>query len=178
MDKVILLLTGYSGAGKDTVGDYLTSNYNFKRYAFADVLKKRFSLKYNLPTYLLASQSGKKEIVNINNTNKSIREHLIDYAQYKRSKDPDIWANLLLYQIQFNNPKLVCITDWRQLNELTVLKNNLPNYKIYTIKIINNNTTPNFTDDFLDSYKTDFIIHNNGTIQKLHKDIEKIISAF
>ena len=37
---VIIGLIGNKRVGKDTIADYLVNNYNFKKYAFADQIKK------------------------------------------------------------------------------------------------------------------------------------------
>lgn len=37
---MILGITGWMASGKDTVGDYLTSKYNFERFSFSDYLRQ------------------------------------------------------------------------------------------------------------------------------------------
>jgi hypothetical protein len=38
--RMLIALTGYKGSGKDTVASYMIKNWGFRRYAFADPLKK------------------------------------------------------------------------------------------------------------------------------------------
>lgn len=173
----LIFITGYAGSGKDTIGNYLVKNYDFKKYAFADILKKRFCLLYNIPLYLLYTQKGKKKIMNINGVNLSLREHLIIYAQHQRSLNPNIWVDLILKQINFNKHKKICITDWRQENELEILKFNLKSsYNISTIRVINDNIKPQFTDNFLDDFNTDYTFFNNSSLDNLFQQIDKNIA--
>jgi len=56
-------LSGLARSGKDTVGDRLVSEHNFKRYAFADPLKRAGSEMFGIPLEDFHSDD-KKEVVN------------------------------------------------------------------------------------------------------------------
>jgi len=56
-------LSGAARSGKDTVGEYLITKHNFKRYAFADPLKRAASEMFGIPLEDFHSDS-KKEVVN------------------------------------------------------------------------------------------------------------------
>lgn len=56
-------LSGAARSGKDTVGGYLVEKHNFKRYAFADPLKRACSEMFGIPLEDFHSDE-KKEVVN------------------------------------------------------------------------------------------------------------------
>ncbi len=47
----VILLSGWSTAGKDTVGSILIRNLNATRMAFADVLKEMVAKEYGFPMF-------------------------------------------------------------------------------------------------------------------------------
>jgi hypothetical protein len=56
-------LSGAARSGKDTVGNYLINEYEFKRYAFADPLKRAASEMFGIPLKDFVDDD-KKEVVN------------------------------------------------------------------------------------------------------------------
>lgn len=50
---MILVICGLKGSGKDTIGDYLIQNHNFKRFCFGDALKDICSILFGWPRHLL-----------------------------------------------------------------------------------------------------------------------------
>lgn len=44
---MIIAITGYAGSGKDTIGEYIQQKYNYKRFAFADMIKRLCSVTFN-----------------------------------------------------------------------------------------------------------------------------------
>ena len=58
---IILGLAGQAGAGKDTVADYLVSNYGFMRFAFSDCLYFEVQQAYNLPNQDLLRNRDTKD---------------------------------------------------------------------------------------------------------------------
>jgi hypothetical protein len=46
--KIIILISGWKGSGKDTMFEYLKQKYGFERFAFADDLKDMSALPYAL----------------------------------------------------------------------------------------------------------------------------------
>jgi protein associated with RNAse G/E len=133
----IILLRGFSHSGKDFVGDILCKKYGYERFAFADSLKKIIVEKYQCNIEQLHTQSGKLEVCQSDSKKRTFRQILIEEALSLRNIDCDIFAKLCCKDISQNvkdNYKIV-ITDWRYPNELEVLKNHFPNYKIYPVHI-------------------------------------------
>jgi molybdopterin-guanine dinucleotide biosynthesis protein len=59
----IILITGWSESGKDTIGEYLTTNHDYVRFAFADEIKYVASQLYGFPRALADTQEGKRTLV-------------------------------------------------------------------------------------------------------------------
>ena len=73
----IILLRGFSHSGKDFVGETLCTKYGYKRFAFADSLKKMVAQEFRCPIEQLHSQSGKLQVCNSDSTARTFRQILI-----------------------------------------------------------------------------------------------------
>lgn len=49
MPKRVVMISGYTESGKDTMSKYLCEKHGFVRFAFADKLKDKVSKKYKIP---------------------------------------------------------------------------------------------------------------------------------
>lgn len=135
----IILLRGFSQSGKDFIGKILCEIYEYKRYAFADSLKKIISEEFNCPLNILHSQEGKLQICESDSLKRTYRQILIDEALRLRNIDDDVFAKHCCKEIIGFNPedipKKIVITDWRFPNELTTLEKAFPEHKITTVHI-------------------------------------------
>ncbi len=99
-------ILGKSGAGKDTLADFLVAEKGFKKIAFAE------------PLYKVAREYyGMQE---------KSRELLQDIGNAMRSVRKDVFVNLLIKKIsemQAQGEKNIVVTDIRQKNEFLALKN-------------------------------------------------------
>lgn len=94
--KIVLLSSPLPKMGKDTVGEYLVDKYSFKRFAFADEVKKfLIQLGWN----------GKKD--------EKGRELLIQFAELCKKIDPAIWVKKVMAKIEEEPVKNIVITDLR-----------------------------------------------------------------
>ena len=55
----VFLLSGWSTAGKDSVGAILQSEYGVQRLAFADVLKEMIAEEFQFPVEWAHNEEGK-----------------------------------------------------------------------------------------------------------------------
>jgi hypothetical protein len=132
----IILLRGYSQSGKDFVGKILCEQYGFKRFAFADSLKKIVAKNFQCELDQLHSQSGKLEICPNDSRGRTYRQILIDEAFRLREMDAGIFAKFCCQDILSNGPsERIVITDWRYPNELDIIARLLPGYGITAVHI-------------------------------------------
>ena len=119
--KTCLLLNGWSGSGKDTVGQILTKLYGVKRLAFADKLKEMVAETYKFPVEWAHTTIGKQTMLPCG---KTVRELLFTEGQLIRqiSNEPELFARAVADQIVADQTtQLFCMTDWRLPVEHTVL---------------------------------------------------------
>lgn len=119
----LIVLTGWSESGKDTVADILVKKYYFKKYAIASPLKDLCSRLYGFPRELADTQEGKKTIWQVGHKSKSIRDLLLETALLDKSRfGESIYIDEVLQQISNENPQNAVITDLRYFPELDAIK--------------------------------------------------------
>lgn len=175
----IILICGYAGSGKDTIGDILQKK-GYTRYAFADELKEFTAKKHGFLYDLTVTQKGKNTNVLSILTKEidSVRKFLIyESALAKKIYNDDMyWAKIVVSKIKENSHlNQYVITDWRYIAELNHTKE-LLNQKIYTIRVIRNDIVPlsDSSEHELDSIICDFTIHNNESLDNLIKQVEAL----
>lgn len=170
-----IALTGKMRSGKDSVGEILTSFYDFNRFAFGDGIVKTAQKLY--PAQFL----GEKP-----------RQLLQDFGQYCVSIDKDVWVNYLFREMLFHeiDPVVdsVVITDLRQPHEYQKLKEsgfviirvNCPD-EIRKKRILEAGETfseerfNHETEQHVDSFEVDFEIDNSGTLFDLSQQVTEIL---
>jgi dephospho-CoA kinase len=180
----VILLSGWSTSGKDTVGKILEKNYKASLFAFADVLKQIVANEYQFPVAWTYTEQGKQTLLS---NGKTVREVLIQRGQEIRKEKNDLgyFARIVAQQIQTlslmaNPDQLVVITDWRLPVELETLQTCL-NSKIYKIRVQRANLLESpikdsETETQLDTFAFDRIIMNNGiSLENLENEIKNQI---
>lgn len=175
---IIILLSGWAGAGKDATAGLL-GNYGFKRYAFADALKRHVAEEYKFPLQWCYTQSGKQQRLETAD-GKTVRDVLIFRGQQIRAekKNPGYFAEITANQILDNFCEKAVISDWRLLCELQSLKQFFfMNTRLITVRInrIGQEDSPvkdSLTEHELDDFPFDIVIENPGSSwQGLEKEI-------
>ncbi len=181
--KNIILLAGYCGSGKDTVGKYLCDNYDYKRLAFADKLKDTVSKIYNIKRENLDNQEFKNDfkIKPLGETEKTIREILIDYSFKEKEKNIHIFVDKIILEFKKSNDTNFVITDFRFKHEYDRIKEKIQDYNIITIYInrIDNEKYNKYINDKsendLKSFDFDYILDNDSSLLQLYKQIEIVL---
>jgi hypothetical protein len=147
----IILLRGFSHSGKDFIGEILCSEYGYKRYAFADSLKKMVQKEYKCTWEQLHTQEGKIQVCLNDSLKRTYRQILIDEALRLRNMDAGIFAKHCCTEINSfdskNHHKNIVITDWRYPNEIDIITTAFPGYKITPIHIIREGQLTSPVDD-------------------------------
>ena len=174
---MILLLSGWSGAGKDTVADFLT-RYGFTKLAFADSLKEIVATEFNIPLEWTMTQEGKRTTLPCG---KSVRELLIKRGQEIRHEQKNLgyFAEQVAKKIEAQKGKYV-ISDWRFIDELETLKEFCKAEKIITIRITRRGQEESqvkdlITEHYLDFFSFSYRFENPGTLDGLEKEIQYYI---
>src|SRR5690606_583210 len=111
-------LTGYAGAGKDTVATYLYG-YGYARYAFADKLKEEVYEAFpDIRETVDEVGWDKAKWVNPH-----VRTTLQDYGVWRRTTEGAYyWVNRVIEQLNADRPPFVVITDVRFPNEAAYVR--------------------------------------------------------
>jgi hypothetical protein len=130
---LIIGLTGYKQAGKDSSADVLVREYGFEKMAFADALR---SMALAINPYLMLNgfdgiferyadildhygYEGAKALP-------AVREFLqvLGTEGVRNNLGPDAWVNALKSRIGDHSNRLIVVADCRFPNEAAFIKNN------------------------------------------------------
>ena len=182
---IIILLSGWAGAGKDATAGLLNA-YGYKRYAFADYLKWQVAGEYKFPLQWCYTQSGKQQKLD-SADGKTVRDILILRGQQIRAEkgNPGYFAERTANQILDTFCEKAVISDWRLKCELQTLKEFFfMNTKIITVRV--NRTgqedslvKDSLTEHELDDFPFDVVIENPGySWQGLEQEIKKKLAPY
>jgi hypothetical protein len=186
-----LLLTGWRTHGKDTVLEDLTHEHFHQNWivltkrnpdkaflswqgcaawnhiSFAKALKEYVEELYGLPP----TTSKDAVLPFLVNGCSTYRELLVLEGENARQKDPYLWCKQAFFGPLKNknwdsNPRPICVTDWRNFNELTFaqewMKQNRPFSKVVTARVFRDKAVvpseEEKTEHALDGFPTDCLI--------------------
>jgi len=176
------MIRGFSQSGKDYIGKILCNEHGYRRFAFADPLKKIVAAKYNCSIDVLHSQSGKLQICENDALNRTFREILIDEALILQNQDIDIFAQKCCEDIttlyRLNKDVDIVITDWRYQNELDLIIQSFPESNIITVCVKNIHQSKSPIDDIseynLIDRKNDYLLINNLD-DSIYREVDNLI---
>jgi len=184
---IVILLSGWAGAGKDAAASLLADEMSFERLAFADALKEDVSHATGLPLDLFHNHSLKDQPII---GSKTPRDLLLSHGATARAVDPDIYVRKIASHIQLalteqkerflqSEPRFV-ISDWRYLREMTFLRNTFGNHIRLVCGRINRDSVKPSQDPSeheLDDAFVDFTIDNNDGISHLRDEIKATVRS-
>lgn len=173
---MIIGLSGYAQAGKDTVASILVEDYGYSRVGFADIIRNacyrlnpictlegmRLAHIVDLEGWEIAKQVPEvRRILQVMGT--EVGRDLID---------PQIWVELTLHNTAKTDK--VVISDVRFRNEAEEIK--WRSGEIWRVSRIEKDTPVNLhrSETDLDTWSFDHYISNNGTIDDLRDEVAKI----
>ena len=170
---MIIGITGKKYSGKDTIADYLITNYDYKRFAFADPLKDICRILFNFSEEQLYGKE--KEIVDIYwNISPRNAFQKIGTDLFRNNFNEDFWIKVLERKLLDNPLQNIVISDVRFENEVEMIRK--LNGKI--IKVVrNNNITENIDkhESENNNIMEDILINNNETLHELYFKLDKIL---
>ena len=172
----IIVLRGFSNSGKDYVGQILCDKYNYKRFAFADSLKKIVAKDLKFPLEQLHTQEGKLEICINDSSKRTYRQILIDEALRLRKIDTGIFAKHCCQEIHGLDlqPNKIVITDWRYPNELQTMIDMFPEYTVTPVHIVRQGQLESPVND-ISEYHLLNRVHDYTIINNMDESIYKEI---
>jgi hypothetical protein len=178
---LILLISGWAHAGKDSVAKILVETYDFQKYAFADPVKQKVAEDEGIPLEWCYDQKKKAEALP-SNPQKTLREELIRVAEDARELDKEVWAKVIAEKIQKairkGKTKFV-ISDWRMIQELWALQKMIPEAAILPVRVVRPSQlispVPDATEYNLLGFPFWRIVHNSGTILRLVGQVAELV---
>lgn len=197
---MILGLIGNQRVGKDTIANYLVTNHGFKKFSFADPIKKVSKIIFgwteeqcesNLKD-LLDEESGivPRDFFKWLGTN--IMQFKFDTDFTNHNIPPrSIWAYSILkevqYQLKINSDCNIVITDFRFVHEYNLFKEVFPDMNYMIVSKKNLDLSNPFNDweyeignilelmNYTSSTTKVDIIRNTGTISRLCGNINTLM---
>ena len=166
----IVWLSGFAGAGKDTVASILVKKYDYHRVAFADHLKDFTSELYGFNRALCDTDEGKKTVVVEGNT---VRDLLIKESAEAKTKNIHVFAEQALITMLETKKELIVISDWRYPNEYEYITELLGDAATHTTIRITRPNLPSLpipSEHALDNWTFDHELVNTK-LRDLEKDI-------
>lgn len=178
---LIVLISGWAHAGKDSVAKILVETYDFQKYAFADPIKHKVSEDEGIPLEWCYDQKKKAEALP-SNPQRTLREELIRVGEEARELDKEIWANVIAEKIlkamKKGKTKFV-ISDWRMIEELWALQKKVPDAVIVPVRVVRPSQlvspVPDWTEYSLLGFPFWRTIHNSGTILRLIGHVAELV---
>jgi len=173
----IIWLSGWAGAGKDTIAAILCKKYDYQRIAFADSLKDIVAKKYKFSRSLCDTPEGKAST--IESVGRTVREILIRDSAEAKEVNVNVFAEHALEKILASKQKKIVISDWRFPHEIAFIMSQLLDADHIQVRI-NRPGLPALEDPSehaLDKWVFDTHITNNN-LHNLEKDVVNFVAFF
>ena len=178
---LIILISGWVHAGKDSVAKILVESYEFQKIAFADPIKQQVARDLEIPLEWCYDQERKAALLP-NNPERTLREELIRVAEGARTTDKEIWARAVGEKIQKaiqRGKRKFVISDWRHLEELWALQKCIPNACIVPTRVERPSQlmspVPDWTEYSLLGFPFWKVFRNSGTIARLLEQVVEFV---
>jgi hypothetical protein len=178
---LILLISGWAHAGKDSVAKILVETYDFQKYAFADPIKQKVAEEEGIPLEWCYDQKRKAEALP-SNPERTLREELIRVGEDARELDKEIWAKVIGEKIQKavkKGKQKFVISDWRMIEELWALQKLLPEATIVPLRVIRPSQlvspVPDATEYNLIGFPFWRLVENSGTVLRLVGKVAELV---
>ena len=178
---ILIGLTGLAQSGKDTVADYLVSRHGFEKKSFADPLKQVLRdmdpiLGYDItaPGFLITVTQALERFgeTAVKNTYPRYRKYLqMLGTEGIRKIDPEFWINAAAQTLEESGRYV--FTDVRFPNEADFIGSNRGTlWQVERHLATKANTDQHSSETWAGRMHEDFLIYNNGSMDKLYNEIE------
>lgn len=198
----IIGVLGYEGSGKTTICNWLVKQHNYIEVALAAPLKEIVSIIYGFDMEMLLGVTPESRVARVtekdpiwNLTGREALEYL-GTDILRKHMDPDIWLKIAFRKIEklLAEGKSVVISDIRFWNEYSFFSSDVKKYPVCFIYVYRNYEDLEITEkdrqshiskwqckeiyqtrNFSDVSFTHALIHNDRTIDSLHKKIDNFM---
>lgn len=193
----VIALSGWRGSGKDTVANYLVTEYGYKQMSFAARLKDVVASTYGVPredlddptkkempltTYPAIPSDPFSEKVHL-----MLRDELssgywtpralcILEGSIKRSVHSNFWIRSVVEQILSSSENYV-ISDMRYKSEADTLRLFLPDMVTVRVERFDTISTTDPSERNLDDYPFDVYLSNRGTKELLYGQVDGLVTS-
>lgn len=158
--SLIIGVTGFAGAGKDTVGGILQANYGFKRLALADPIKDMLSV-IGVDCH---TRKTKDEYNPRFYTSPRRLMQTLGTEWAREMIHPDFWISILKDKMKEAVARDYVITDIRMPNEAAWIRSV---GQLWFVKRDSATAATHATEHGLASQRGDVILDNNGSFEDL-----------
>lgn len=169
---ILVGITGRAGSGKDTIGDYLKANYNFRSVSFAAPLKEGVKAMFGLDNTHLDHPLKEQMLEDIGKSPRQLMQLL--GTEYGRNLvHQDLWLLLANKKVEayaslgFN----VCITDVRFENEAEFVRKQGGTI-LHVERGVSGTKFSHPSEAGVEMAQGEFKIENNGTMDELYKSVD------
>jgi len=179
--RIIIGLSGKSGAGKDTVADMLVSKWGFSKFTVATPLKEACRIIFGFSEEQLYGNLRNVVDPRWGVTPRRVLQVVgtdlfrVALAAALPEIGDKIWVLVLRNRINECPNNKIVVTDIRYQNELDVLGPGSQSWRILRPEYDLTGAAaqhPSENDDF----KADIILHNNGTIEELSRLVDRLMA--
>lgn len=178
---MLIAMCGKSGAGKDTVADYICKEYPYFKESLATPIKNMVKDTFVLTDEQVYDRIKRNEpLENWQPWTVVKLLQIIGKELFRDNIDEIIWAKSLWLRIK-NSPKNYILTDCRFPNEIEYFKSVLPDGEFKTIKIVRqgfDGKNAGLGNHVSESYdlKTDFtIINEDNKFVELYEHVDWVM---
>lgn len=172
---MIIGLLGFSKTGKDLIAKMIHDySYGWENKKFSGKLKTVASIITGIPERYFEDQEFKQSFLGPEWNHMSIREFLqvLGTEGLRDNLNKDVWVNALF--ADYDDSKRWVISDVRFPNEFSAIKERGG----VTVRIHRRGIKPvneHSSETALDSYKTDYVIYNNGSELELLLNVKETL---
>lgn len=171
-------LTGKAGSGKDTVGDYLYEHYNYRGISFAQPVRNALAAIFDLPYESFQHPWKEQPLPMIGRSPRQLMQTLA--TEWGRNLvHPDLWLILAKESIEVGwaGGFDVVITDVRFENEASMIRD--LGGTVWHIKRNTAGTPHQHASEAGVAFDpiTDRMIDNNGPLNELYAEVDRVMSG-
>lgn len=165
----VIGLVGRARVGKDTIVDYILSNYSiYTKVKLAQPIKDAVQVLYGFTSEQV--EGSEKEIIDPK-WNITPRQAMVQLTETMMGFMGHDFFTRRLFEQYKNTP--IIISDIRYEHDIE----NIRSLGGITIKIERLNNPKHVFEDKIDNFKCDFTVYNNGTFVELYNQIDKVFNS-